>query len=690
MTRLDRNIGRTKIKFFITISPGSEEYGTTAADSNIAWKTGCPEAARLIEPGTREFGMTQGGRGKPVIRKNRCDLISYLQTMRRIFFFLLAVLSVIPGPVTASVNDGVPEDWLTVAEKSSFGITASHAQTMEFLSRLANTSDLIQLSRFGRSGLGRSLPLIIASADGFFTPEAAHAAGVPIILIQSCIHPGEVAGKTASLMLLRDIILGREPELLKAGVILFAPIYNADGHEDVSTTNRANQHGPEGGMGFRTTAVGLDLNRDHLKLDSVEAQALVELINRWQPQLHVDNHVTNGSHHHWLLTYSRAEAPQLAPSLDQWLDLHLPAVFETLNKQGIPTGPYVSLIDGSDPAQGIDSSVAGPRYSTGYFTIRNRISILVEMYAYAPFEERVRANKMMLEELLREISEEPGELVRAVKQAAACTTALGRPEAAPSDIVLRWKTSSGGDTIKFPVCRWTLNTSLVTGHPMLSYSCSPDDPPIIVPWKHRPEAELKIKRPRGYIVMPAWHQALQRLRAHGLVLKKINSDLKMNVETIRLGQPHFASGSYQGRVRVESFETTRQTEERSLPEGAFWIPADQPDFEVAVQLLEPEAPDSLLRWGYLDSVFERKEYIGLDKLEDLVHELLRNPETEEAWKKALEDSEFASDGGARYLWWYRRTPYWDESVGLMPVYRIMKAFDIPTMKEAGKHAPDIP
>lgn len=596
---------------------------------------------------------------------------------RTLFMLSVSLILVLAAPGVSSCED-IPAEWLTIAEKNGFEITASHSQTLDFLERAAAESEMIQVTTFGNSGLGRRLPLVIVSSDGFFTPEAAHAAGKPVILIQSCIHPGEVDGKTASLMILRDIVLGRHTDLLDAGVILFAPIYNADGHEDISPTNRANQHGPVGGMGFRTTATGLDLNRDHLKLDSVEARSLASLVNYWQPHLHVDNHVTNGSHHHWILTWSRAEAPQLAPSLDRWLETHLPPVFARLELGGIPNGPYVSLIDGTNPAAGIDSSVAGPRYSTGYFTLRNRISLLVEMYAYAPFDARVRANKALLEELLREIAREPNTLVKAVDQAGARTIDLGLPDAKPSEIVLRWRTTTGDDTVSFPVCRWTNQDSMVTGKPMIRFSCAPDDPVLDVPWRHRPEAELNIERPRGYILMPGWIEAERRLLLHGLIMRKLSAPMTLEVETIRLAHAKTASSPYQGRVGIEDFETSRRTERREIPEGALWIPANQPDFEIAVQLLEPEAPDSLVRWGLLNSVFERKEYIGLDTLEALAQNMLSNPETRKSWEEALKDEDFANNGSARYIWWYQKTAFWDESVGLMPVYRVMKPVDLPT------------
>jgi hypothetical protein len=112
-------------------------------------------------------------------------------------------------------------------------------------------------------------------------------------------------------------------------------------------------------------------------------------------------------------------------------------------------------------------------------------------------------------------------------------------------------------------------------------------------------------------------------------------------------------------------------ETRRFPAGTLWIPADQPDFEVAAQLLEPEAPDSLLSWGMLSSVFESKEYIDLPILEDLVREMLKDPKVAAEWESALKDETFAKDAQARQAWWYRRTPYWDETVGLLPVFRVM-------------------
>ena len=156
-----------------------------------------------------------------------------------------------------------------------------------------------------------------------------------------------------------------------------------------------------------------------------------------------------------------------------------------------------------------------------------------------------------------------------------------------------------------------------------------------------------------------------------------SSTHEIEVETIRLSEATFAAAPYQGVTPVSDFTVTRATETRSIPAGSLWIPADQPDFEVAVQLFEPEARDSLLRWGALSSIFEMKTYIGLDRLEETARTMIADDEVRTAWESALEDPDFAADERARYMWWYRRTPFWDDTVGLLPVMRVMSAQNPP-------------
>ena len=594
--------------------------------------------------------------------------------MKRLVF----VAFVLVVPFLLSAADDIPEDWLTVAEKTDFRATSSYDETMAYLRKAeAAAPDLIRVTDFGRTGQGRPLPLVIVSSDGVFTPEAAAATGKPILLMQSCIHAGEVDGKDATLMILRDIALGRRRELARGSILLFAPIYNADGHEHVSPYNRSNQNGPVEGMGYRATANGINLNRDFLRLVSPEGKAMARLIRTWNPHLHVDNHVTNGSDHDWVLTWLVAEAPQLSPRVDAWVDEHLPKIMAMTEDGGHRTGPYVSLVSGSDPTKGMIWDVNQPRYSSGYFPLRNRVSILIEMHAHKPFRARVLANRAFMESLIIEVARSAEQLVDAVAAAEAATVVLGRADADPSDIVLRWKVAERGETITWPAYEWTVVESLVSGGARIQYRPG-EIREVELEWRHTPESELSLPRPRGYIVLAGWPQIEELVAGHGLVATRLTEETGLEVETIRVSNPELASFPYQGVVMVQDFEVSRQSERRSIPAGSLWIPADQPNFEIAVQLFEPEAPDSLVRWGVVSSVFERKIYIGSDILERLARDMLEDDAVRLEWAEALEDTEFAENRRSRYLWWYKRTPYWDESVGLLPVMRVMAPADLRT------------
>ena len=579
-------------------------------------------------------------------------------------------------PCLHVVADEYPEEWLTVAEKSDFRATSSYDQTMVYLYRLeAAAPELIRVTDFGRSGQGRPLPLVIVSSDGAFTPEAAATTGKPILLIQSCIHAGEVDGKDATLMVLRDIAFGRRPELAEGAVTLFAPIYNADGHEHVSIYNRSNQNGPVEGMGYRATANGINLNRDFLRLVSSEAKALAKLVATWNPHLHVDNHVTNGSDHAWVLTWLVAEAPELAPQVDAWVGTHLPKVMDEIGTAGHLNGPYVNHISRSDPTAGMIWDVTLPRYSSGYFPLRNRPSILIEMHAHKPFRDRVMANRAFIDELIEEVGRSGEALVRAVNEAEAATVAMGVADAKPSEVVVRWKVTEKGETIVWPAYDWTIEDSEVMGGKQVRYHPG-EIREVELEWRHLQVAELTLARPRGYLVLAGWPQVEELVAGHGLRALRLKEDTELEVETTRLANPVLATSPYQGIVMVEDFKISRQSEKRSIPAGSLWIPADQPSFQVAVQLFEPEAPDSIVRWGVVSSLFERKIYIGLDLLEQLAKQMLTDETVRNEWEAALEDPEFAENPGARYMWWYRRTPYWDETVGLLPVMRVMAPGDL--------------
>ena len=251
------------------------------------------------------------------------------------------------------------------------------------------------------------MPLLVASKDKAFTPEAAAKAGKPVVLVLNGIHPGEPDGKDACLILLRDMALGNRPDLLDTLTLLVVPIYNVDGHERVSKWNRPNQDGPVEGMGFRTTTQGYDLNRDFLKADAPETRALLSLVAAWNPDLFVDDHVTDGSDAQATLTVSYGGEPATPEPLRAWLETAVRPALAEVEEAGWKTAPYIEWVDPLDPAKGIDIGPTEPRYGTGYMPLRGIPSILVEMHALKPYGERVRANAAFLSALLARVGREP-------------------------------------------------------------------------------------------------------------------------------------------------------------------------------------------------------------------------------------------------------------------------------------------
>ena len=591
---------------------------------------------------------------------------------------LLLFACCLAPPAVAGAPDPVPEEWLTPAERSGFEATPTYDETLAFLRRLEVVLPEMKLDFFGTSASGRAMPLVILSPDRAFTPEAAQALAKPVVLIQAGIHAGEIDGKDAVLLLLRDVALGGRRDLLNAATLLILPLYNVDGHERVSPFNRPNQDGPVAGMGFRTTADGHDLNRDYLKLVTPEARQLVQLINAWQPHLLVDSHVTDGVDLDWVITWAVPEAPLLAAPVDRWLQQNLPPVLAAVEAAGHLQGPYVSLVDNLDPAQGFESLVFEPRYSTGYLPLRNRPVVLLETHSHKPYRARVLATRDFLAALVVQAGRAGSALRSAIAEAALAVVQLGQAGAPPSDIVVKY-VRGAPEPYRVPFYDWTRSPSLVTGGEVLHYRREVVKA-LEVPWFHRLEPAATLPRPRGYLVLPGWPEIERRLVDHGLRFARLPQELELTVETARLSQPKPSTASYQGLTPLGA-SVARASERRTLPAGTLWVPADQPDFAVAVQLLEPEAPDSVLSWGLVSSLFEGKEYIDSGALELFARRALADPEVAAQWGRALADSAFAADRMARYRWWFARTPYWDEQIGLYPVFRLMAPLPPPQERQ---------
>jgi hypothetical protein len=220
---------------------------------------------------------------------------------------------------------------LTRAERTNFTETTRYEDIKPFLDSLGPS---IRVASMGKTALGRELWYVIASRPLVTTPEEARRLGRPVAYIQGNIHSGEVEGKEASLALLRDLVQDKRPNVLDSLVVIFQPDYNTDGNEhfDIQSRNRGAQNGPAL-VGTRTTSCGWNLNRDYVSADAPETKAALAMLNRWNPDLFMDLHTTDGSIHGYALTYSPTLTPTAVTTRSYAADTMLPAIRQRMRER---------------------------------------------------------------------------------------------------------------------------------------------------------------------------------------------------------------------------------------------------------------------------------------------------------------------------------------------------------------------
>jgi hypothetical protein len=315
----------------------------------------------------------------------------------------------IPIRIIAEQSMSFPEEFITTFERSGYMESPDYVQTMEYVARFEQTGKA-HLFTFGASPQGRALKCLVVTGSREFTPQDARRSGKVVVLIQNGIHAGEIEGKDASMLMLRDMIVENTlSHLLQNIVLLVVPILNVDGHERRSKFNRPNQNGPRV-TGWRTTSWNLNLNRDYMKADTPEMRALLELYSAWQPDFFIDNHTTNGADYQYHITYGIEKYENISRPLAAWgNDRLIPHIAARVEEEGFITGPYMEM-KGIQLSDGLLSEPQLPRYSGGYAAAQNRLLLLVETHALKPFENRVRSTKSMNVAALECVNSYYGEL----------------------------------------------------------------------------------------------------------------------------------------------------------------------------------------------------------------------------------------------------------------------------------------
>ena len=565
-------------------------------------------------------------------------------------------------------KQNISKEWLTHFEKSNQLESPEYESTIKYFQKFVDHTPYVKIKTIGVTPQGRELKVVIVSKDKAFTPEQAKKTGKAIILIQNGIHPGEIEGKDACMLLLREILITKEKaHLLNNAILIIIPVLNIDGHERLSAFNRPNQNGPKK-MGWRTNALNLNLNRDYLKADTPEIRSFLKLFNDWLPDFMIDNHTTNGADYQYHVTYGIETHQNIDRGLLSWVDKkYLPHLLQKVEEDGFIIGPYMEFKAGTIES-GIVDLPAPPRLSHGYCATQNRICLLVETHSLKPFANRVFSTKSMMEHSIRFVNDNAKELLSLNKQADKETVKYYLSAKKKFPLVL--KGNGKYDKYLFKGFEWYDEHSELTGSTVRKYTGKPME--IEIPIFNKANSEKKISVPAAYLIPRQFSEIIDVLNAHQIKFNLIKTRKKLNVEKYKLEDVQFASRPYEGR-QLLSFKCELFTEAAEVEAGTLVVYTSQRQLRVIVNLLEPEAPDSFVNWGFLNAFFERKEYAESYVMEPYAKQMMKDDPVlrAEFYKKLNDDELFRNNSGERLDFFYKRSPFYDRGENVYPIMRLL-------------------
>jgi hypothetical protein len=483
----------------------------------------------------------------------------------------------------------------------------------------------------GSSDAGHPIHAGVVSADGVFDREQIKREQRPVFFNNNGIHPGEPEGVDACMALVRDFCL--EPARLAAlgkTVFLFIPLYNVDGSLNRANTSRVNQDGPEQ-FGFRGNSLHLDLNRDFIKCDSLTAGVFNRLFTAWSPDVMVDTHTSNGADYPYTMTLIHTQADKLGGDLGQFMrDTMLPQLFAEMERRGWPTCPYVNPVKDC-PDHGIAEFLETPRFSTGFAALHHTLGFMPETHMLKPFADRYESMRALVETVLAFTVAHAGE-IQALRRVARAQDKTRR------EWPVHWAMDANApSTWRFRGYEARYIPSLIGDYTRLAYDRS-------APWERDIKyynsfpADVVVSTPRGYVVPQAWRAVLERLEWNGVRMERIDTARVVEAQYYHVVSVSSRAAAYEGHMYHDDMRLEKRSEPVTLQVGDFWIPLDQDNARYAVETLEPQGHDSFFRWGFFNSVLEKKEAFSDYVFEDHALELLRDEAPLrakfEAWKLA--------------------------------------------------------
>ena len=560
-------------------------------------------------------------------------------------------------------------DWITHFEQSGEMESPSYDDTIAYFRRFEEKTKMAKLITMGVSSQGREIKCLVVARGNHFTPQRAKRSGKAIVLIQNGIHPGEIEGKDASMLLLREILITKEKkDLLDNLVLLIIPILNVDGHERLSPYNRPNQNGPRM-MGFRTTAVNLNLNRDFMKADTPEMKALLRLFSTWLPDFYIDNHTTNGVDYQYHVTYGMEKHQNIFGALSKWgQEKFIPFMKSETEKKGFLVTSYIELI-GKELEGGFSDWTSRPMYSNGYAALHNRLLLLIETHSLKPFSNRVYSTKAMVESSLQFLSENYKELKEINRKADR--ESVRRYADGKTSFPIAFRGTDEFTLTDFKGIEYIKEESPVTGSVVKRYTGKPVD--LKVPCFNKVKITKRVKLPAAYLVPAEFKEIIRILKLHGTKISVLNADRSFTVEKYHFTEYKFAEKPYEGRQMIK-VKCEAHSDKMEIPLGTYVVNIKQRGIRLIANLLEPEAPDSFVSWGFFNSFFERKEYAEDFVMEPIAKNMLDyDPAIRKEFEDRLNNEEnFRNNPSERLDYFYKKSVYFDRRENIYPIFRLME------------------
>ena len=553
-------------------------------------------------------------------------------------------------------KDGDP--WITPSEQTGLTETPNYEQTLAWLRKVDKQSAFMRIETIGTTPEGRELVAVILTKDGnSFQPSK------PVFLIQAGIHSGEIDGKDAMFMLIRDVLFKGKDGLIDKVNIVFIPVLNADGHERSTMFSRPNQRGPKH-MGWRNTAQNLNLNRDYLKVDAPEMSALLSVVRKYDPDFYIDLHVTDGMDYQYDITYGFDGWDGLyadSPAIGKWLnDVYRPKADAALKTAGHIPGPLIFARDDGDVSKGTDLPAFAPRFSHAYGDLRRLPTVLVENHSLKPFRQRVLGTYVLLESTLKTLAVDGA----ALKQAIATDRAL-RPKA----INANWKDKAEPvGWLDFLTIASEEIASPASGGMVTRFNGKPG-PTVRIP-VYGSEPGLQLPVAKAYWVPSTKPDVIARLKAQGVAMETLTASKTVEVDMIRLAGFKLGTPA-EGRVPVSATGFAHETRTTTYQPGSVRVSTDQPLGALIAYLLEPQSEDSFFANGFFNEILSRVEYMEPYAIAPMAERMLQaDPALKAEFEKRLKDDEgFAASPLRRLQFFYERSPFYDERYLLYPVGR---------------------